>query len=201
MSVENWKDPSIPEKQLALNLQELTSKRNYPQHWIDIMRMLNVIRSRDRIVDIGCGVGSFVECLKKEGFDNEYHGIDFSESMITCASKQWDYDNVTFATGDVMSLDVLRDTDVLLCNGLLSSMPNAITALRKILSYNATYIILSRVCLDTHEQHAYYDAYGIPVPKYVFCNEVFHKTIKDGGYGILQAEHESGTFVLNRNTV
>lgn len=190
MSVHAWKDASIPKKQLALNLQELTSKDRYPDHWKCILKM---IPTTHRIIDIGCGVGSIARLLEQEGFSNSYLGIDFSESMIECASQQWK--NHTFVVGDVMNLTDVRDTDIILCNGLLDILPNAVEVLRKILGYKARHVILSRVYVGAREEHGVYDAYGIPVPKYTFSQDIFHTIIKEHGYSIQRSD---STFFLTR---
>jgi ubiquinone/menaquinone biosynthesis C-methylase UbiE len=193
VKVDNWKSASIPRHQLDLNLQELSSKSKYPPHWKSI---LATIPSKDRIVDIGCGVGSIAGLLEKEGLTNSYLGIDFSDNMIQCATEHWK--NYEFKVGDVMHLDDIRENDILLCNGLLNTMPNAIHALHKILSYRAKYVLLSRLCIDVTEQHGTYNAYGTIVPKYTYSRNTFYSIIDRCKYLIEKVDNSTGTYLLKR---
>jgi len=190
INVNNWKSATIPKYQLALNLQELSSK--YPPHWKSILAM---IPSQDRIVDIGCGVGSIAGLLEKEGLNNSYLGIDFSENMVRCASEHWK--NREFKVGDVMHLDDIRENDILLCNGLLDIMPNGVESLNKILSYRAKYVLLSRINIGVAEQHGTYKTYGTIVPKYTYSRNTFYNIINESKYLIEKVDNSTGTYLLS----
>ena len=191
IDVNNWKSASIPKHQLDLNLRELSSK--YPPHWKSIIAM---IPSHDRMVDIGCGVGAIAGLLEKEELANPYLGIDFSENMVQCASEHWKAHE--FKVGDVMNLDVIRDNDILLCNGLLDIMPNGVESLNKILSYRAKYVLLSRINIGVAEQHGTYNAYGTIVPKYTYSRNTFYSIIDRSKYSIEKVDNSTGTYLLKR---
>ena len=191
VKVDNWKDASIPTHQLALNIRELSS--TYPPHWKSILAM---IPSQDRIVDIGCGIGSIAGLLEKEGLTNSYLGIDFSENMIQCATQHWKKQE--FKVGDVMNLDDIRENDILLCNGLLDIMPNGTQSLYKILSYKAKYVLLSRINIGLVAKHETYNAYGIIVPKYTYSRNTFYNIINESGYSIEKVDNSTGTYLLKR---
>ena len=193
VKVDNWKNASIPTHQLALNLRELSSKSTYPPHWKSILAM---IPSEDRIVDIGCGVGSIAGLVEREGLTNSYLGIDFSDNMIQCATQHWKTYN--FKVGDVMNLDDIRENDILLCNGLLDIMPNGTQSLYKILSYKAKYAILSRINIGLVEKHETYNAYGIIVPKYTYSRNTFYNIINESGYSVKKVDNSTGTYLLKR---
>ena len=45
------------------------------------------IKSGDRILDVGCGLGDFYSYLKGSGIDVDYHGVDISSELINIAQK------------------------------------------------------------------------------------------------------------------
>lgn len=72
--------------------------------------LLDVIRSRssrDRptILDLGCGNGQLLEFFKANGFDCDYTGVDFSESLLTVARQE--HPLATFLQGDVNQLSTM----------------------------------------------------------------------------------------------
>ena len=71
-------------KQLQLNLKELSSKNHYPLHWLDIVDLIEYVKPKS-ILDIGCGAGSLYKLCLQEGFNIKYSGIDYAESAILLA--------------------------------------------------------------------------------------------------------------------
>ena len=68
---DNWKDRNIPQQQLSLNLQQLSSKNNYPGHWKDFLILMQNIKI-DSLYDLGCGIKCEVISLPKRNKDNQW---------------------------------------------------------------------------------------------------------------------------------
>ncbi|MEQ6122360.1 class I SAM-dependent methyltransferase [Reichenbachiella sp. MALMAid0571] len=74
-----------------------------------LMEQLCQINSKSRILDIGCGPGSFVKYLPKTV--DGYLGIDMNENYIEYANDKWsNREDVNFIQGTVGELDI-RDFD------------------------------------------------------------------------------------------
>lgn len=58
------------------------------------------VRTRDRILDLGCGGGQFLEFLKDKKV--EYTGIDFSDRLISIAKER--HPEANYQVADVLSL-------------------------------------------------------------------------------------------------
>ncbi len=74
--------------------------------------------SSNRILDVGCGVGSLVKVLDKK-FNNVY-GVDLDEEMITFAQKESYLNNPVIQAGNMLKLsDLFEDKkfDTIICFG------------------------------------------------------------------------------------
>ena len=131
-NLENaWKNASSFNKQLQLNLQELSDKSNYPKHWNILLTFIDLIKPNS-ILDIGCGAGSLFALLKKEHPSIGYFGLDFSLNAISIAKKNWRSKN--FEVGDLFELssEYVSSYDLVHLGALLDVLPNGDEALDKI---------------------------------------------------------------------
>lgn len=157
--VENWKKESVSSKQLELNLRELQSEANYPDHW---RFFLNFLRQHNykKILDVGCGVGAYAKLLKDNGLNVEYTGIDYSDNAINIAKKQWGFGN--FKCLDYRNLDneFLCEFDLVHLGAFLDVLPNANEALEFILKQKPKSVFISRIEITKKPSHfTVYNAY------------------------------------------
>ena len=78
------------------------------------------------VLDVGCGVGTFVDYLDQENLTCDYMGIDSSSKMIETARER--YPNHVFKQVDFLDDDFFISSDYVIASGLLSyrvSDPNA----------------------------------------------------------------------------
>lgn len=64
----------------------------------------NVDVTGKKILEIGCGIGRFVEALQDKC--ESYLGIDYTEDFIEMAKKTYDYDNCKFQVMSATDIDV-----------------------------------------------------------------------------------------------
>jgi putative methyltransferase (TIGR04325 family) len=184
----NWKDKNIPQQQLSLNLQQLSSKNKYPPHWKDFLNLMKTIKV-DSLYDLGCGIGSLYKVILDNEVSVNYIGIDFSEAAIQLASKTWNYSE--FYTDDFRNLKYDFSNSIIYASGLLDILPNGIEELKNILNYKSKYVLLSRIELGLIEQISRYNAYNIEITKYIFNKNDFLNTLKQYGYRILNQSNNS----------
>jgi len=68
--------------------------------WDDIKPLLNYIRKKDKVLDLGCGNGRLYQILKENQVD--YTGLDISEELIYIAKNK--YPEADFIVGDIKKL-------------------------------------------------------------------------------------------------
>lgn len=78
------------------------SEYKYEDLYVAACNMLvdNNIKINETIVDLGCGIGSFIKYLKEFGYRN-YIGIDFSEKAIKRAKER--YPEYNFICGNLLN--------------------------------------------------------------------------------------------------
>ncbi|NUM44435.1 MAG: class I SAM-dependent methyltransferase, partial [Anaerolineales bacterium] len=79
--------PETIQKLLTINRQfyqtfaaDFDATRQRLQPGVD--RMLDLIPTNARILDLGCGNGELARELARRGFAGEYVGVDFSEGLV-----------------------------------------------------------------------------------------------------------------------
>lgn len=68
--------------------------------WSEIAVLFDYIKKSDKVLDLGCGNGRFVNIIKEKG--GEYFGTDVSENLINIAKKK--YPNENFQTTQALKL-------------------------------------------------------------------------------------------------
>lgn len=185
---DNWKDKDIPWQQLSLNLHQLSSKNNYPQHWKDFLILIQNIKV-DSLYDLGCGIGSLYKLILDNSINVNYIGIDFSESMIELAKTTWNYSE--FYIDDFRKLKYDFSNSIIYASGLLDILPNGIQELKNILSYKSKYVLLSRIEIGLRQQVTTYKAYGIEITKYTFNKNDFLNILHQYNYKIIGQSNNS----------
>ncbi|VAW14098.1 hypothetical protein MNBD_BACTEROID05-665 [hydrothermal vent metagenome] len=90
--------------------------------WEELNFLGDHIKENDKVLDIGCGNGRFLEVLNGKTF--QYTGIDNSESLISYA-KKWQGDRGKFLCADALALP-FKDAsfDVAVSFGVLHHIPS-----------------------------------------------------------------------------
>ena len=135
---DNWKNSSIPQQQLNLNLRQLSDKKKYAPHWNDFLSLIKLVKV-ETVYDLGCGVGSLYKLMKDNDLSIKYVGIDFSESMIELAKKTWNSQD--FYVDDFRNLKRDFSQAVIYASGLLDILPDGIRELDTLLNYKAKYVL------------------------------------------------------------
>ncbi|MDD4271310.1 MAG: class I SAM-dependent methyltransferase [Patescibacteria group bacterium] len=125
------------DKQTQKNLLELV-KKNYEeiaenfditrkkQLWPELLKLAEMVKDGDRILDVGCGNGRLIEAFGEKKI--EYLGVDSSEKLVETAKKNLGsrlrgHDKL--AVGDILKLDKLpeKDFNYVFCIAVLHHLP------------------------------------------------------------------------------
>ena len=97
--------------------------------------LLPRIKDGDRVLDVGCGVGSITVGLAQAVGTGEVHGIDMEESQIEMAAtvaQSQNQDNVFFQVADALALPFDDNYfDVVHCHGILTHVPDTAALLKE----------------------------------------------------------------------
>jgi ubiquinone/menaquinone biosynthesis C-methylase UbiE len=129
------------------------------------MIVSNVTLQEKKILDVGCGVGNFVEYLVNKGINSQYTGVDILDSMISLALKK--NLNSRFLQCDLFKENPFGDEkfDVVYSSGIFNlNLDNNMDFLHKairiflglsndIVAFN----LLSTTSLDKEDRYYYYD--------------------------------------------
>ncbi len=193
---ESWKNNKVFKKQLSLNIKEL---ENYPNHWYSFIRIIEEIKEKINLLDIGCGVGTYSELCKRHFKDVSYTGIDYSEEAITIAKETWK-NNSLFLTKNVYDLDeeFISNYNLIHMGAFLDVLENANEVLKLILSFSVKYVLISRIDIAENHNCTTYKAYDeIITYKYVHGKNEFIDSINSFGY--LISKVDGNNILLKKN--
>ncbi len=186
-----WKEASAKafQQQFARNLRELNDP---PIHWRFFLEEIARIKDIKRVVDIGCGVGSFSKLINMWYGNIDFIGYDYSESAIKTASDMWGGLGV-FEQKDYndLSSDDVREGDVIVANALCDVLPDGDECFDKILSLGAKNVIFLRVRVTEKESYyEEYEAYG-EIDTYAFYHnqDKVSSSIENFGYSPPRYNH------------
>jgi len=192
-----WKEASTKafQQQFALNLRELNDP---PTHWRFFLEELGRIKRPKRIIDIGCGVGSFSKLLRMWYGDIDYIGYDYSDAAIKTATAMWgefgDFEKKDYH--DLCEQDI-KDDDVIVANALCDVLPDGDECFDHILSLGANNVIFLRVRITEKESYyEEYEAYG-EINTYAFYHNEnrLAQMINDNGYAPPRFSHYSENMI------
>lgn len=96
-----------------------------------------------RVVDIGCGDGTYTHELADLGQVGAIHGIDPAEEAVRVARSKAGPSGATFAVGSAYALPYGRDSfDVAVLRGVLHHMGRPVDALREALRVASTAVVV-----------------------------------------------------------
>lgn len=115
--------------------------------------------------------------------------------MIETAKKTWNYPE--FYVRDFYNTEFDFRDQILYCNGLLDILPDGMAALKKLLTFNAKYLLLNRLNFGQQESVETYIAYEtIRCIKYTFDYTKFVSLVQEHNYTLTS----SGTCILLKKT-
>jgi trans-aconitate methyltransferase len=157
---DNWKNQSVFDQQLQLNLTQISSPSSYPEHWGVFLAYLEEITPQS-ILDIGCGVGIFYKLLQNHYPNITYTGVDYSIEAINVAKQQWGVN--CFFEKDLWDLnkDWISQFDLLHLGALLDVLPNGDEALEFILSLEPQHVLIGRMDIEESSSVSEYEAYNL----------------------------------------
>ena len=158
---ESWKNKSVFQRQLDLNLRQLDDGFSYPPHWRQMLQVLGALRPKS-IHELGCGVGAASQVIKAHIPSIEYSGSDYSEDAIHIAKNHWGTPE-KFSVLDIrdMTEDFVQRYDCILEGAVLDVMPNGDEMLEFMLSLNPKNLYLQRMKFtDKPSYYEEYEAYG-----------------------------------------
>ncbi len=90
--------------------------------WKELYFLGEYIKNGNKVLDLGCGNGRFLEVIGKKIF--QYVGIDNSESLISYAKKQYGKER-RFICGDALKLPFVKDEfDIIVSFGVIHHIPS-----------------------------------------------------------------------------
>lgn len=191
---DSWKNSSVFNRQLELNLKEISSKSKYPSHWIDFIDLVNKVSPKS-MLDVGCGCGTFYKLCDIEFNNIKYVGIDYSQEAIHLAINQWKYNNFYVMDYKQLTEEYISDFELLHLGGMLGVLQNADDALDFLFSLRPKNMIIGR--MKTTNKPSYYktySAYGeITTFEYYHNTEVFRDMCDKHGY---KSENINDSFLV-----
>ena len=179
-----WKEASSKafQQQFALNLRELNDP---PNHWKFFLEELARTRGIERVIDIGCGVGSLCKLIRMWYGDTTYIGYDYSDAAIKTATAMWG-ELGHFEEKDYHDLSTqdIQDNDAIVANALCDVLPDGDECFDHILSLGAKNVIFLRVRVTGKPSYyEEYEAYG-EINTYAFYHNenLLDEMIKNHGY-------------------
>jgi ubiquinone/menaquinone biosynthesis C-methylase UbiE len=164
-------------KRATAELPEMESSKAVAKH------IASLIKSKDLILDIGCGAGHYLRSLLNrlpEAFS--YHGVDATENYIKLAQEAWadaKHDNLlaaTFQQGDIFDIP-LSDAyaDIVMCNNVLLHLPSIEKPMAELVRVSRKYVVIRALIGESSfrirqvMEPELYDQAGEPV-NYFFYN-------------------------------
>jgi len=203
---DSWKNKSVFEQQLDLNIKELNGR--HPPHWY---RFINFIYasfynkiSLTSILDVGCGAGVYCPLIKKYFSSVEYKGCDYSEEAIALAGETWGAENFFVLDFWDLSEEIVNEYDTILISAVLDVLEDGDKALEFLLQLKPKSVCVQRMAFTDKESFSNtYEAYGIPVYKFYHNREKFNNMLQQYNYKCFQFgdDKDSESYYLAKETV
>lgn len=155
----SWKNnKNVFKKQLSLNLKELNSISNYPEHWRDFLVILNKTFI-NTLLDIGCGCGAYYQLIHRHHKNIDYTGLDYSNEAIELAKKTWNYKNFFVRDFWTLNTEYIANYDLIHTSAVFDVMSNGDEALEFLLDLRPKKLIISRMAFTKDNKSSYYETY------------------------------------------
>jgi SAM-dependent methyltransferase len=117
-----------------------------------------VYQKGDRILDVGCAAGHYLNGLKRLDPEIRYQGVDATGSYIDFARKQFAHEShVSFTQGDIFRLSeaVEGTPDIVFCCNLLLHLPLVQVPIQNLVQVAKKHIFIRTLIADrTHQSKA-----------------------------------------------
>jgi len=188
--IDSWKNKNVFIKQLDLNKKELDG--SYPSHWNSFIKIINSLNENIKLLDIGCGVGSYLELCKRHCIGVNYTGMDYSEDAISIAKDYWNFNNFFTMNFYDLDQDFISDFDMIHLGALLDVLPNGDDALDFLLKLNVKYVFISRMEISYKSGYDVYTAYDeIKTYKFQHGQSEISKIINQNEYQLVAVENNN----------
>lgn len=187
-------------------------KYNFVTRRAEVLRLLEKDGAFERILDVGCGTGDYVEVARCH--QASYHGLDFSSEMINQAQKRLDYRwgrNVFLvASGDRIPYKD-NSFDLVLAIGFIeyfNDPTNTLDEIRRVLKPGGTLVIqsykrdlfssLSRLVMDAI-RFVYHLFIKRRVSQSLWVDKPYSQLQLDGllrGFGFLRTDYAFNNFYV-----
>ena len=186
--IDSWKNESVFIQQLKLNMNQF--QNGWPTHWSHFIEQVNLLNTKiDRIIDVGCGCGSYALLTKNELKNVEYVGYDYSCEAIKVAKECFgEIGKFEQKSYQEMTKEDIEDGDLIVINGLIDILPDGNKCLEHILCLDPKIVSIQRIPI-TYEKNYYeiYDTpYGINTYKFYYNKRELVETIKSNGYTVFK---------------
>jgi len=163
---DSWKNKTVFEEQLELNLKELDARHGPPSHWQALLDFLEIIQKLfisekksdiGSLLDIGCGCGAVSKLIHAYYPEIKYTGMDYAPEAIEIAKENWPF--AEFIEKDYRDLTKkeVDKYDVIYACSLHNVLQNGDEAIDYLLSLKPKFLILGKI-LTTHTE-SYYETY------------------------------------------
>lgn len=173
MNTENatqmcWYDPALVESMnrfydIEIKGHDLTNHSHLPA----FIKLINQAKDAgNKLIDLGTGTAMITEFCK----DFIFHGADLPFIISGCAMRN--YPNYLYRALDILSDDIawINNYDVVVANGFIDVMPDALNVFKKILQHAKTYLLL-------HRQEITENGVTSQVIKDSYCSKTYHSII------------------------
>jgi SAM-dependent methyltransferase len=186
-----WRDPSIPEQQLALTDAELKRwAAGEPIAPFDALKecMESIYGS---VLEVGCGVGHCADVIAASGFV-EYTGVDYSEEFIQTARKRRPRER--FEVMDALSLRYpAKAFDVVVSSCCILHIVDWRTAIKEAARVASSFLVLHRTPISKgYTEYFSKRAYGVHVIEIHFNEQELLDEVAANGFAKV-AEFAAGT--------
>ena len=179
--IDSWKNSTDAfNSQLQRNIAELHGA--FPPHWDNFLNVIRRTKDLTRVVDIGCGAGSYCFLTRENGLD--YIGYDYSEYAVSLAKSTWGGTFVTANYNDITE-DHISSGDMIVANALCDVLPNGNECLDYLLSLGADNLLIQRVRITSEDNHFIeYKAYDLMTYEFYHNEDELFSVIENYGYNI-----------------
>jgi len=212
---EYWRDPSVPEQQLAVVLPELEqiAQGNIIPPYLQLMNAIERIHVQSMptsLLDIGAGCGHYGVALRTIGHPlaDGYLALDCSQAFRDLAVERWPW--MRFDVADSSKLPYLdAKFDVVLHSACLMYAEDPIQDMREAVRVSADWVIFHRTPIApvTHGRQAH--AYGGTLQERRFSESDLFEMFEATGLALIEQEtifdtgdgHAHKTYLLRKDRV
>jgi len=157
------------------NTPSAVMARDTNQQNLRFKELINIIdlKNKDKVLDVGCGLGDLVIYLRKNKFNGQYLGVDFIDGFIKIAKKQYGNNKTKFLRLDIENEDFPKRYDWLFLSGLFNNKKKGadkfmFKILKKMFESSEKGIVFNSLSkyVDYEDKHLFY---SYPDKIFQFC--------------------------------